>query len=168
MKADLFMNFSIDRENKKINVKREFSAPISKVWAAWTESRLLDQWWAPKPWKAKTKTMNFKEGGYWLYVMEGPDGTKHWSRADYKEITPLKSFLGRDAFCDEKGTIDPSFPRSLWRVEFNEKSNSTVVSIETKFGELSDLEKMLEMGFKEGFTAALVNLDELLNSGWKS
>src|SRR5690606_29175663 len=131
-----------------IDVKREFAAPISRVWASWTESRLLDQWWAPKPWTAKTKTMNFKEGGYWLYAMEGPDGTKHWSRSDFKEIIPLKSFSARDAFCDEKGTIDPAFPRSLWTVEFSKKSNSTVVSITTKFDEISDLEKMLEMGFK--------------------
>jgi uncharacterized protein YndB with AHSA1/START domain len=95
--------------------------------------------------------------------MEGEDGTKHWSRADYKEIRPFKSFSGRDAFCDEEGTIDHVFPKSLWTVEFSETSNSTVVSIKTKFGELSVLEKMFEMGFKEGFTAALVNLDELLN-----
>ena len=111
--------------------------------------------------------MNFKEGGHWLYAMEGPDGTKHWSRADYQAISQLKSFSGQDAFCDEKGTIDPAFPVSLWTVEFSEKSNSTVVSIETKYDELSDLDKMLKMGFKEGFTAALENLDELLNSGWK-
>jgi len=167
MKKDLLMNFSIDKENKKISVKREFSAPISKVWAAWTESQLLDQWWAPKPWKAKTKTMNFEEGGYWLYVMEGPDGTKHWSRSDYKEITPLKHFSGRDAFCDEKGQINPDFPISIWTVDFSDKSNSTVVSIETKFDDPSHLEKIIEMGFKEGFSAALENLDELLNSKWK-
>ncbi|MFN4763194.1 SRPBCC domain-containing protein [Gillisia sp. Q332] len=167
MKTDLLMNFSIDRENKRINVKREFAAPLSKVWAAWTESRILDQWWAPKPWKATTKTMDFKEGGFWLYVMEGPSGTKHWSRADYKEIISLKSFSGWDAFCDENGTVDTALPISFWTVGFSEKSNSTLVSIETKFDLLSDLEKLLEMGFKEGFTAALENLDELLGSGWE-
>ena len=45
--------------------------------------------------------------------MEGPDGTKHWARTDYKAITPLQSFSGREAFCDEKGTINPAFPRLL-------------------------------------------------------
>lgn len=164
MKTDLLMNFTIDRENKKIDVKREFAAPLSKVWAAWTESRLLDQWWAPEPWKTTTKTMDFKEGGFWLYVMEGPDGAKQWSRADYKEITPLKSFSGWDAFCDENGTVDTTLPVSFWTVEFSENSNLILVSIETKFDLVSDLEKMLEMGFKEGFTSALENLDELLDS----
>jgi uncharacterized protein YndB with AHSA1/START domain len=165
MKSNLLMDFSVDKESKKIKVKREFSAPISKVWAAWTESHLLDQWWAPKPWKARTKTMDFREGGYWLYAMVGPDGTEHWSRADYKSITPLKSFSAQDAFCDEDGNINPNLPRSFWTNEFSETSNSTtIVSIETAYDDLSDLEKVIEMGVKEGLSAALENLDELLSS----
>ncbi|MEP7141707.1 MAG: SRPBCC domain-containing protein [Ferruginibacter sp.] len=164
MKSNLLMNFSIDKENKKIKVEREFAAPVSKVWAAWTKSELLDQWWAPKPWKAETKTMNFREGGYWLYSMIGPDGTKHWSRADYKSITPLKSYSAFSAFCDENGNVDQSFPGSFWANEFSETSGSTMVSIEITFDKPADLEKIIEMGFKEGFTAGLENLDALISS----
>jgi uncharacterized protein YndB with AHSA1/START domain len=60
MKSDLFMEFTVDKANSKVSVKREFAAPLQDVWAAWTESELLDQWWAPKPWKAKTKIMDFR------------------------------------------------------------------------------------------------------------
>ncbi len=158
------MNFSVDKENRKINVKREFAAPLSKVWAAWTQSGLLDQWWAPKPWKAQTKTMDFREGGYWLYAMVGPDGEQHWARADFKSITPLKSFAASDAFCDENGNINHSFPQSHWTNEFSETANSTTVTIQIQYDELDQLEKIIEMGFKEGFTAALENLDDLLSS----
>lgn len=63
-----------DAANKKLIVVREFDAPLAEVWKAWTDSSILDQWWAPKPWKAKTKTMDFREGGTWLYSMVGPDG----------------------------------------------------------------------------------------------
>jgi uncharacterized protein YndB with AHSA1/START domain len=160
----LILSFSVDRENKKIKVVREFGAPVSKVWAAWTESHILDQWWAPKPWQARTRTLDFREGGYWLYAMVGPDGTKIWCRADYKSIIPLKKFSGRDAFCNEDGKIDDKFPVAFWTVEFSEKPASTLLDIEIAFNELSDLEKYIEMGFKEGFTAALENLDALFNS----
>jgi len=37
------------------------------------------------------------------------------------------------------------------------------VSIEIKYDEIADLDKYIEMGFKEGFTAGLENLDELLS-----
>jgi uncharacterized protein YndB with AHSA1/START domain len=158
----LLMNFSVDKENKKIRVEREFDAPLARVWAAWTESQLLDQWWAPKPWQAQTKKMDFSVGGYWLYAMIGPDGTKMWSRADYTSIIPLRTFSGQDAFCDEDGNIDDKFPTSEWTVDFIEKKGSTKLYIEILFKDVADLEKYTEMGFKEGFTAALENLDRLL------
>ncbi len=59
---------SKDAANKKLIVVREFDAPLEEVWKAWTDSNILDKWWAPKPWKAKTKTMDFREGGLWLTV----------------------------------------------------------------------------------------------------
>jgi uncharacterized protein YndB with AHSA1/START domain len=157
------MNFSIDKENKKILVEREFAAALADVWAAWTRSELLDQWWAPKPWKARTQKMDFREGGHWLYAMVGPDNEEHWARADFKSITPLKSFSAQDAFCDKSGNIDQSFPRSMWMNKFSESSGTTKVNIEIAYKELADLEKIIEMGFREGFTAALENLDELLD-----
>ena len=91
----------------------------------------------------------------------GPNNEKQWCRADYKSIIPLKSFSAHDAFCDEKGNIDQTFPRSLWTNEFSESSGTTIVSIEIRYDQLADLEKYIEMGFKEGFTAALENLDDL-------
>src|SRR2546423_15478404 len=92
--------FTKDLANKKITVVREFNAPVDQVWKAWTESELLDQWWAPKPWKANTKSMDFREGGLWHYYMESPDGSRHFSVVKYKSIIPNKSFIAVDGFCD--------------------------------------------------------------------
>jgi uncharacterized protein YndB with AHSA1/START domain len=158
------MNFVVDKENKKVRVTREFAAPLSKVWAAWTQSDLLDQWWAPKPWKAKTKTMDFREGGHWLYAMVGPEGEEHWCRTDFKSISPMKSFRGLDAFCDANGNITNELPKSVWVCKFSESSDKTTINIEIEYETLADLEKYIEMGFKEGFISALGNLDELLIS----
>ncbi len=164
MKTSLLMNFSVDKENNKIKVEREFAAPLEKVWAAWTQSELLEKWWAPHPWKARTKTMNFTEGGYWLYAMVGPDGSEHWGRADYKTIQPLKSFTAKDAFCDENGIINPCLPQSDWANQFRQLQDITMVEIEISYENLSELETVLQMGVKEGFTAALENLDRLLEA----
>ncbi len=162
MRTSLLFDFSVDKEDKKIIVKREFHAPLKNVWAAWTEAELLDQWWAPNPWKAKTKKQEFKEGGTWLYAMAGPNGEEHWSKADYISIKPMKSYSGRDAFCDSDRKINAQMPQSNWYVQFNEKGDSTFVTIEIEHDTLEDLEAILKMGFKEGFTAGLENLDALL------
>lgn len=164
MKQSLLMDFSVDKGNKKVKVEREFAAPLENVWAAWTQSEILDQWWAPKPYKTETKSMDFREGGSWLYAMIGPDGSTHLCRNDYKSINPLKSFSGLDAFCNADWTINTDLPRSFWNVSFSENSHSTLVSIEVGYEELADLEKIIEMGFREGFTAAMENLDALFRS----
>ena len=89
-----------DEANKKLFVVREFEAPVDLVWKAWTDSKLLDKWWAPKPWKARTKKMDFREGGHWLYAMVGPEGQEHWAPANYETIQVQKKFTGLDAFAD--------------------------------------------------------------------
>jgi uncharacterized protein YndB with AHSA1/START domain len=53
--------FSKDLEKGNLTVVRAFDAPLEKVWKAWTTGGILDQWWAPKPYKAETKTMDFRE-----------------------------------------------------------------------------------------------------------
>ena len=152
---------SKDLGNKKLIIVREFDAPLAQVWKAQTESNLLDMWWAPKPWKAKTKTMDFREGGFWLYCMVGPDGTESWARADYKTIVTHKSFIAIDSFCDENGNKNLDFPSMHWKNEFSETDTGTKVEVEITFSTEADIEKILEMGFEAGFTSALGNLDEL-------
>lgn len=155
-------DFKVDRQRNKVRVKREFNAPVSRVWDAFTRSDLLDEWWAPKPWKARTKSMEFREGGHWLYAMIGPDGSEQWCRADFKSIQPEKLFSAMDAFCDIDGNIDTTFPSPVWNVKFNTNGSSTIVDIEISFENPEDLQKYIESGFQEGFSAALENLDELL------
>jgi uncharacterized protein YndB with AHSA1/START domain len=162
MKTNLLMDFVVDKKSRQVKVKREFAAPLEKVWAAWTEPELIDQWWAPKPWKAVTKSMDFRVGGTWIYAMVGPDGSKHWAVVNYTSISPKKSFGGVDAFSDDQGKINTELPVTKWHNTFSEESGSTFVTIETSYEKLEDLEKIIEMGFKEGFMAALENLDALL------
>lgn len=162
MKNDLLFDFSVNKENKTIVITREFAADVPLVWRAWTEPELLDQWWGPQPWRAETKTMDFTEGGYWLYAMVGPEGERHWAKASYITISPEKSFTAKDAFCDENGTINIDFPQNVWENVFTGASGHTTVNITLQFDKLEDLEQTIAMGFKEGFTIGLNQLDELL------
>lgn len=151
-----------DVANRKIFVTRTFHAPLPDVWRAWTEPALLDQWWAPKPWRAETKSMDFREGGRWLYCMVGPEGDRQWCLNDYLTIVPQKRFIATDAFCDEQCNKNADFASMHWTVDFKSAGNATEVRVEITFARLEDLEKIMEMGFQEGFAAAHGNLDELL------
>lgn len=156
-----------DTVKKQLIITREFKAPVELVWRAWTEPEMLDEWWAPKPWKTETLKMDFREGGSWLYYMKGPEGEKHYCRADYTKITPYKNYQGFDAFCDEKGNVAKDMPITEWNVSFSSSPAGTCVLVENTFSELSDMEKTIEMGFEQGFTMAHDNLDEFLKAQFK-
>ncbi|MEZ4811292.1 MAG: SRPBCC domain-containing protein [Allomuricauda sp.] len=162
MNTNLLFDFSVDKELSSVIVKREFAAKRPLVWDAFTKPEILDQWWAPQPWVSKTKSMDFEVGGRRLYAMCGPNGEEHWALADYTSITPIANFKYLDAFCDENGTINEEFPRSDWNLDFAEKEDLTLVNIIIKHKSLADLEKIIELGFKEGFTMTLNYLAELI------
>jgi uncharacterized protein YndB with AHSA1/START domain len=162
MKNHLAFDFSVNRENKTITVKREFAAELPLVWDAYTKSEILDQWWAPKPWQAKTKSMDFREGGKWLYSMVGPNGEEHFAVAKYEVIKFQKKFSGLDAFTDSKGNVNQQMPQSKWDVTFTDKGEKTLVELLISYDDLAQLEATLQMGFKEGLAMAMENLDELL------
>ncbi|MEZ2443479.1 SRPBCC domain-containing protein [Chitinophaga sp. RCC_12] len=164
MSKNLSFDFSVNKENNTITVKREFAAELPLVWDAYTKSEILDLWWAPKPWKARTKTMDFREGGHWHYAMVGPEGEEHWALATYKNIQVQKKFTGLDAFADAAGNINKEMPQSEWNVTFVDKGAVTLVQLHISYADLAQLEATIQMGFKEGLGMAMEGLDELLPS----
>lgn len=156
--------FSKDTTNKKLTIVRSFAAALDLVWKAWTTKEILDQWWAPKPYRAETKRMDFREGGQWLYAMVGPEGDRSWCLVDYHSIQPQQSITSTDGFSDEDGNLTVDFPRMHWDKQFLEAGNETTVTIVVSFDQVADMEKYLEMGFQEGFTAGLENLDAYLDA----
>ncbi|MFX3626109.1 MAG: SRPBCC family protein [bacterium] len=156
--------FTKHEDKKQLHVEREFDAPVNLVWRAWTEPELLDQWWAPKPWKAETKSMDFREGGVWLYIMNGPEGEKQFCKAKYSNITVKSNYKATDAFCDEEGNENSDIPSMSWDVNFIEEQGKTVVNIFITYPSNEAMQEIIKMGFKEGFAMAHNNLDELLQT----
>ncbi|MFD2938618.1 SRPBCC family protein [Flavobacterium notoginsengisoli] len=164
MKADLLMHFSVDKENKTVNIKREFNASLSNVWSAWTDASVLDLWWAPAPFKSKTKFMDFRVGGKRLYAMVSPEGEERWSIFEYTSISPKVNFKHSATFCDAEGLPNSNLGSSYWDITFSENKDSTIVDIAIKRGSLEELEKVIEMGFKEGITSTMQTLDKILET----
>ncbi|PQJ08897.1 ATPase [Flavipsychrobacter stenotrophus] len=154
--------FTKDLENKKLTVVRSFDAAVQKVWDAWTKAEILDLWWAPRPYKAVTKTMDFRPGGMWLYAMTSPAGEKHWCRVDIHTVAANSNFTSSAMFCDEEGNINDQFPVMHWNNTFNQSGDQTTVQSEISFNKIADMETIIQMGFEAGYAMGLGNLDEYL------
>lgn len=161
---NLQYDFLVDKENNSLTIKREFQAGRQLVWDCYTKSELLNQWFAPSQLTTKTKSMDFWEGGHWIYAMVDPDGKEYWGRNDYIEIHPIDFYSSWDGFCDENGMLDPNLPRASWNATFTDIGQNTLVENVVKYDSLADLETVLEMGMKEGLESTLERLDALLAS----
>jgi uncharacterized protein YndB with AHSA1/START domain len=162
MKNNLLFEFTLDKATKTVFITREFDADLSLVWDAFTKAEILDQWVAPKPWTSRTKYMDFKVGGKRFYAMVSPEGQERWAIQEYTAITPKTNFKMFNAFADKDET--PQLPGSDWDYTFSEKMGRTIVNIKIYNESLERMEKMIEMGFTEGFKMSLKNLEDLLAS----
>jgi uncharacterized protein YndB with AHSA1/START domain len=160
---NLLFDFTVDKTAATVHVTREFAADLDLVWDAWTKAEILDLWWAPKPCRAQTKEMDFREGGHWRYAMIIPQNDTVWCLVDFTKIEAKSAFSAKHSFTDENGKgSNPVLPGSRWKNSFKPGAGITTVEIVIKHENPSNLEKHIELGFKEGFTMGLGNLDEYL------
>lgn len=157
-------DFTVDRATATIYITREFAADLDLVWDAFTKAEMLDQWMAPKPWRLKTKEMDFREGGRWLFAMISTENVARYSVAEFVKIEPKSSFTTRNFFCDEDGNpISTGFTSSLTTNSFKAEAGKTTLYVVKKMASLSELEQFIAGGlYKEGMAMGMRNLDELL------
>lgn len=162
MKNDLLFDFTVDKAAKTVHITREFDAGLDLVWDAFTKPEILDQWGAPKPFEARTKFMDFKVGGRRFYAMVSPEGHERWAIQRYTSISPKTNFKMFNTFADKDE--NPEQFGSEWDYTFSEENGITTVRI-TIYNESAErMERMIEMGFKEGFTMSMHNLENVLQT----
>ncbi len=160
---NLLFDFTVDKSTKTVFITREFEADQSLVWDAFTKKEILDQWWAPKPFESRTIVMDFKVGGRRFYAMVSAEGQElNYSIQTYTAISPKTNFKFESVFADKDENPFPT--GSSWDLTFSIENGITKVNISIYNESLERMEKMIEMGFKEGFTATLNELVNLLQT----
>jgi hypothetical protein len=97
--------------------------------------------------------MSFEVGERRFYAMVSPEGQERWSIQAYTSITPKTNFKMTSVFADKDE--NPELPGSKWEFNFSEQNGLTKISIAIYNESLARLEKMIEMGFIEGYAAQM-------------
>ncbi len=69
-------------------MKRRIGAPRAVVWSAWTDPAALPHWWGPDGYSCRTRRIDLRAGGEWVFDMIGPDGTVWPNHHRFREIRP--------------------------------------------------------------------------------
>jgi len=79
----------VDTDNPSLTLTRRIDAPPARVFAAWTEPRLIARWWQPVPvgdGDAVRAEIDLRIGGRYRIVIRGADGEEHDVGGEYVEI----------------------------------------------------------------------------------
>jgi uncharacterized protein YndB with AHSA1/START domain len=69
------MNTTEEIAARTMVLTRDIAAPRAVVWQALTDPKALPQWWGPAGFTCRTKRIDLRTGGDWVFDMIGPDGT---------------------------------------------------------------------------------------------
>jgi uncharacterized protein YndB with AHSA1/START domain len=109
-------------QKRDLVVTRQFNAPVSLVWKAWTDSRLLMQWWGPAHFTCPSAKLDFRVGGSSIICMRLPKefgGQDMYTTWLYTKIVPMQSLEFIQNLSDKDGNnvdpvalgVPPDFPR---------------------------------------------------------
>ena len=79
-------------DDKTLVIDRVFNAPPDRVFAAWTDTAQLAEWYGPEGMKAEIFANDLTVGGQYSLVMKSAEGEYHLS-GEYEEIEPPRKLV---------------------------------------------------------------------------
>jgi uncharacterized protein YndB with AHSA1/START domain len=122
-----------------LTTTREVQAPIGRVWDAWNDPAKIARWWGPAGFHSTVEELDVREGGRFVVIMHGPDGTDYPNLYVFDQVEELKRLVYTNAGSEEFG-LGPF--QSV--VDLEELGNTTRVVLEARFSSEEDKRKHVE------------------------
>lgn len=124
-------------------LRRLIRAPRSVVWGAWANPVALPQWWGPEGYSCRTKRIDLRAGGEWVFDMVAPDGTVFPNHHRYGEMRADER-IGYTLLWGENGPKHAD----AW-ASFEEAEGATTVTLGMVFATSEGLEEARSIGAVE-------------------
>jgi uncharacterized protein YndB with AHSA1/START domain len=154
----------IDKSTLTTTFVATFAASPDRLWQVWDDARQLERWWGPPTWPATVAQHEFRVGGESRYYMTGPEGDKAHGWMRWEQLDEPSTIRFVDGFGDKDGNPDPAMPRTHSVVTFAATDGGTTMTIAGTFESIEDLEKVITMGFEEGMSLAMKQIEDILSS----
>jgi uncharacterized protein YndB with AHSA1/START domain len=142
--------------DREIVITRDFDAPRTVVFDAWTKAQHVAQWWDPSRAPLAACEIDLRPNGAFRFVNQGPEGLKHPFTGIYREIEAP----ARLVFTTR---ISPSGAESVGTLVFSEHEGRTTLTMTIECQSMADRDALLKMRIDAGTTRTLDNLDEYLD-----
>jgi len=141
--------------DREIRIERTFDAPRDRVWRAFTDPKLLAQWWGRGN-KLVIEKFELERGGHWRFVEHGPEG-KHGFEGRFREITPPSRVVQTFEWDGMPGYVIIE----TMELEDLGDGRTRIVNV-SLFHTTEERDGMLQSGMEEGLNQSYEALDRLL------
>jgi uncharacterized protein YndB with AHSA1/START domain len=150
--------------NPELDLILERVVPVTpaRVWAAWTEIRHLEKWFAPSPWTTSDWDIDLRPGGSCSFVMRGPNGEEFANRGCYLELVPERRLIFTDALGPNFRPAPEPFFTAI--VDMEPHGDGTRYRAIAMHSDAAGRKRHDEMGFVEGWGKCLDQLVELFKA----
>lgn len=113
-----------------LRLERDFAASPERVFAAWTDPRLMALWLGPDGIACPSCEIDLKPGGRYRTCIKGASGSEYWVGGVFREIVPNRRLV----FTWQWEQIDSPGHEMLVTVEFQPKGQGTrMLFVQTNF-----------------------------------
>ncbi|MGO1745982.1 MAG: SRPBCC family protein [Microbacterium gubbeenense] len=151
-----------DHDNLTLTIVADFAASKERLWAAYADPRLVEQFWGPETYPARFSRHDMHPGGQSRYEMVGPAGEKSRGYWEFLSVDRPNSFEVLDGFAGDDGEPDSDMPRMRIVFAFEETAEGSRLTATTHFNSLAELEQLVGMGMIEGTKSAMSQIDAVL------
>jgi uncharacterized protein YndB with AHSA1/START domain len=147
-----------DPAARTMTITSQYQASVEQVWRLWADPSRLERWWGPPTHPATVVEHDLRPGGTVSYFVTGPDGERSpgwWRVLDVAAPRRLSFELG-----------DPRIPTLTVDVSIDDRheggTSLVIMVIEVTFPSGEAMDQLLVMGFEEGLSAAVAQVDAVL------
>lgn len=152
------MNVTAEPGKQDIILTRTFDAPRALVFQAYTDPKLIPQWWGPRKYKTIVDRMELKKGGIWRYINRGSDGQEFAFNGVYHEIAAPERLLYTYEF---EGM--PPGRAGIVTITFEEQNGKTLLTDKSLFQSVEDRDAVVQSGMEQGAAETFDRFEELLS-----
>ena len=140
---------------QEASVVRIFDAPNERLFRAYTDPKLMVQWWGPGKYEIIIDKFDAKEGGSWRILNRDNEGNEFAFHGVYHEVTPKRIVYT----FEWEGLPDHVV---LGIVTFEDLNGKTKLTEKSVFESVEDRDGMLKSGMEEGTPEIMDRLAELV------
>src|SRR5680860_21103 len=151
-----------DLDQLTITIVADFTAPLRRLWDAYTDPRQLERFWGPPTYPAKFLRHDAVAGGRSVYAMTGPEGDVHYGCWDWTSADAPRAFEVLDRFSDAAGVPNLDLPTTRVEFSFDETNGGSRLRTTSYFDSLEHMQQLIDMGMLEGTRQAMAQIDAVL------